>query len=260
MKIRGYSFLFFVVMLILTLTVLPPHFRGAVTEPGAQPEETPLLTSEIQANAESEVVVDCTPLIFSNEYTYNVSKTPTEYVNENGRESTENTTDTTDSAPVTETPDDSQSDIPGGYPESHLFNDSGTQTSNTQAPADLNSISSLPAPTIEEIFPTSFLNESPMIQKSTGSTFLPVSVREKLDIIPCESGINGRSIYGLREHYIEEGDTLEKIAARYLGDENRYMEIYEQNNDVLPAPDELPIGAILRIPDRFCTPISERTQ
>jgi nucleoid-associated protein YgaU len=71
-----------------------------------------------------------------------------------------------------------------------------------------------------------------------------------LDVIPRESGVNGRSIYGLREHKIEEGDSLEQMAARYLGDPARADEIFELNQNILTNKEELPIGLILRIPDR----------
>jgi nucleoid-associated protein YgaU len=47
-----------------------------------------------------------------------------------------------------------------------------------------------------------------------------------------------------------DGDTLASLAKRYLGDAARAGEIFEANRDVLPSPDTLPIGAILRIPPR----------
>ncbi len=51
-------------------------------------------------------------------------------------------------------------------------------------------------------------------------------------------------------HTIRDGDTLSRLAERYLGEGRRYLEIYEYNRDVLPGPDVLPIGAQLRIPPR----------
>jgi hypothetical protein len=53
-----------------------------------------------------------------------------------------------------------------------------------------------------------------------------------------------------RTHKIVDGDTLHTLAERYLGDANRYLEIYEANRDVLPSPEMLPIGVQLRIPGR----------
>ncbi|HEX5472786.1 MAG TPA: LysM domain-containing protein [Lacipirellulaceae bacterium] len=51
-------------------------------------------------------------------------------------------------------------------------------------------------------------------------------------------------------HVIVDGDSLERIAARYLSDPSRSREIYELNRDVLSSPDLLPIGAELKIPER----------
>jgi phage tail protein X len=51
-------------------------------------------------------------------------------------------------------------------------------------------------------------------------------------------------------HRISDGDTLSRLAERYLGRSERYLEIYNANRDVLTSPDLLPIGATLRIPQR----------
>jgi len=53
-----------------------------------------------------------------------------------------------------------------------------------------------------------------------------------------------------RVHKIADGDTLRKLAAAYLGDSERYLEIYELNRSVLASPDLLPIGGSLAIPNR----------
>ena len=51
-----------------------------------------------------------------------------------------------------------------------------------------------------------------------------------------------------RVHKIVDGDTLEGIARRYLGDPLRHEEIFEANRHVLSSPNELPIGVVLKIP------------
>ncbi|MCA9167411.1 MAG: LysM peptidoglycan-binding domain-containing protein [Planctomycetales bacterium] len=53
-----------------------------------------------------------------------------------------------------------------------------------------------------------------------------------------------------RVHRINDGDTLKRLAARYLGDESRYSEIFAANRDILVRPDLLPIGQSLKIPVR----------
>ncbi len=49
-------------------------------------------------------------------------------------------------------------------------------------------------------------------------------------------------------HKITDGDTLIRLAERYLGSGDRWRELYDYNRDVLSAPDLLPLGAELRIP------------
>lgn len=49
-------------------------------------------------------------------------------------------------------------------------------------------------------------------------------------------------------HEVQNSDTLEKLARRYLGDPARALEIFDLNRDKLKNPKILPIGAELRIP------------
>jgi len=57
-----------------------------------------------------------------------------------------------------------------------------------------------------------------------------------------------RSDQSPRTHKIVDGDTLGGLAERYLGNADRFLEIYEANRDLLPSPEVLPIGVELRIP------------
>jgi hypothetical protein len=56
-----------------------------------------------------------------------------------------------------------------------------------------------------------------------------------------------------RTHIVADGDSLERLASLYLSDPQRSREIYELNRQVLSAPDLLPIGAELKIPDRVAS-------
>jgi hypothetical protein len=49
-------------------------------------------------------------------------------------------------------------------------------------------------------------------------------------------------------HRVVDGDSLPGIAQRYLGNRNRYLEIFAANRHLLASPDILPIGAELLIP------------
>ena len=51
-----------------------------------------------------------------------------------------------------------------------------------------------------------------------------------------------------RRHRLTDGDTLERLAERYLGNPARASEIFAINRDLLAAPDLLPLGRIIRIP------------
>jgi nucleoid-associated protein YgaU len=49
-------------------------------------------------------------------------------------------------------------------------------------------------------------------------------------------------------HVVANGDTLEKLAKRYLNDAGRALEIFDLNRDQLSNPHLLPIGVELRVP------------
>jgi nucleoid-associated protein YgaU len=49
-------------------------------------------------------------------------------------------------------------------------------------------------------------------------------------------------------HIVRNGDTLEKLAERYLGTTARALELFDLNRDQLVNPHLLPIGGELRIP------------
>jgi len=51
-------------------------------------------------------------------------------------------------------------------------------------------------------------------------------------------------------HTVQSGETLSKIAKEYLGDANRYNDIFSINKDVLKDPDRIQPGQKLKIPNR----------
>ena len=53
-----------------------------------------------------------------------------------------------------------------------------------------------------------------------------------------------------RSHIIVDGDSLAKLANRYLGDPQRSGEIFAMNRAVLSSPELLPIGVELKIPEK----------
>ena len=55
-------------------------------------------------------------------------------------------------------------------------------------------------------------------------------------------------IYGY--YTVKSGDTLSKVARHFLGDTNRYMDIFNVNKDQLSDPDMIKVGQRLKIPNR----------
>ena len=53
-----------------------------------------------------------------------------------------------------------------------------------------------------------------------------------------------------RPYRLRDGDTLEKIADRLLGDRERAAEIFAANRHVLAQPDLLPVGVTIMVPSR----------
>lgn len=52
----------------------------------------------------------------------------------------------------------------------------------------------------------------------------------------------------IQQHTIKDGDTLRKLSGRYLGDAERWQEIYDANRDALSDPELLPVGTTVVIP------------
>lgn len=50
------------------------------------------------------------------------------------------------------------------------------------------------------------------------------------------------------KHKVVSGDTLGKISKEYLGEANKYMEIFNANRDQLSNPDLIKVGQELKIP------------
>jgi nucleoid-associated protein YgaU len=57
-----------------------------------------------------------------------------------------------------------------------------------------------------------------------------------------------KDVFGV--HTVSGGETLSKISKAYLGDANRYMEIFNANQGTLTNPDQIKVGQQLLIPPR----------
>src|SRR5262245_47288285 len=52
-----------------------------------------------------------------------------------------------------------------------------------------------------------------------------------------------------RTHTVEEGDSLMHLSVRYYGDAGHVSYLFRANQDRILAPDKVPTGTVLRIPD-----------
>jgi nucleoid-associated protein YgaU len=104
---------------------------------------------------------------------------------------------------------------------------------------------------------------SPAIPAITVDATPPVVVESDPLATPSTEAPAGRPVYavedpaeiaaptadsGYRVHVIHNGDTLERLAERYLTDGARALELFDLNRDVLENPHLLPLGVELRIP------------
>lgn len=55
-------------------------------------------------------------------------------------------------------------------------------------------------------------------------------------------------------HTVEEGETLMSLSKQYFGDTGHVSHLFRANQDRILAPDRLPIGTVLRIPDAPTAP------
>ena len=97
--------------------------------------------------------------------------------------------------------------------------------------------------------PTGFMNDTNATLATNAAYNAPVGTTDNHQVSPppwpaAEERDEPRT------HVIVDGDSLEKLAGRYLDDPQRNKEIFELNRDLLSAPDLLPIGAELKIPER----------
>ena len=90
----------------------------------------------------------------------------------------------------------------------------------------------------------------PVVQRTESPGMTPnrlrstaVTVTRELPPAPVMPGPAGEQTY-----VIHNGDTLTGLAQRFLGSAGRYAELYNFNQQVLPDPNRLPVGTMIRIP------------
>jgi nucleoid-associated protein YgaU len=53
-----------------------------------------------------------------------------------------------------------------------------------------------------------------------------------------------------QSHTVEEGETLMSLAVRYYGDAGHVSTLYRANQDRILSIDRVPVGTVLRLPER----------
>ena len=64
--------------------------------------------------------------------------------------------------------------------------------------------------------------------------------------VAADIRVERTDVFGV--HTVKSGDTLSKIAKAYLGDGNKYMEIFNLNKDILTDPNKIQVGQQLKLP------------
>ena len=66
--------------------------------------------------------------------------------------------------------------------------------------------------------------------------------------VAADIKVANKDILGI--YTVKSGDTLSKIAKKYLDSANRYNDIFNLNKDVLSNPDLIKVGQKLKIPNK----------
>jgi nucleoid-associated protein YgaU len=75
------------------------------------------------------------------------------------------------------------------------------------------------------------------------------SPRNQVPPAAAKKNIQTQSGRTLKEHTVQDGETLYSLAIRYFGDGDKFVDIYRCNRDILSTPDLLIPGTVLTIPN-----------
>ena len=144
-------------------------------------------------------------------------------------------------APVAET---KPSVANNAYPESTLFPKEKPQRQTVQA-------TRTPAYYAEDEHGADpMLASRPTVARHVSKREIVVDTPIEPIVLSDDHLSNGRHLTRRFTHIIEDGDSLELIAERYLWDKARARDVFEENRNVLTSMTELPIGRTIVIPER----------
>ena len=131
-----------------------------------------------------------------------------------------------------------------GYPESTIFRQDDSRKPNVASPRS------------QELSAEEDYGDDPMLPSRLSVPGRHISEKKMVVdsaepmMMPGEHLLNGRHLTRKFTHVIEDGDTLELIAQRYLWDPDRASDVFQENLALLPSATELPIGVVLTLPER----------
>ena len=98
------------------------------------------------------------------------------------------------------------------------------------------------APNEDEDIKNEVWNAIKAVDSSYSDLNCDISIDSSLTAPAAAPGADGQT------YTVQPGDSLSKIAKRFYGDANRYMAIFEANQDKLTDPDKISVGQELTIP------------
>jgi tetratricopeptide (TPR) repeat protein len=76
----------------------------------------------------------------------------------------------------------------------------------------------------------------------------PPAVFRSAPAAPPKATAPAAAAPGVRQHVVQPGDTLSKIAVKYYGNRAKWRDIYTANRDVMRSESDLKVGTTLKIP------------
>ena len=104
--------------------------------------------------------------------------------------------------------------------------------------------------------PAAELDELPAVRREIRPVSLTELRADSLKLAPPPAmpldfaGAASPAAPAYRTYRLRDGDTLESIAERYLGNRERAEELFALNRQALSRPDLLPVGTTIQIPPR----------
>jgi len=95
-----------------------------------------------------------------------------------------------------------------------------------------------------------FVRKDSMSRGSAGRGSPTNNAAAVVQLPPAVPGVPRPGLFQARTHTVGEGETLTSVAVQYYNDPAQVSLLFRANRDRIMAPDRVPIGTVLLIPDR----------